>query len=169
MTARSAVVVVDTNVFGADLVRQGAPLATLYRPLLEGRSFVLSFQTVAELRFGALRQGWGTRRLDRLDERVARAHVVWPVPSCSMSTSTCGCDVSKAVMLSLSLITMPTAGSRQRRSDSESRSFPTTRCSRGLQASRWSATQPERASTGRRSRAARTARRRRMVSVIQGS
>ena len=80
MTARSAVVVVDTNVFGADLVRQGAPLATLYRPLLEGRSFVLSFQTVAELRFGALRQGWGTRRLDRLDERVARAHVVWVGP-----------------------------------------------------------------------------------------
>ena len=80
MTARPAVVVVDTNVFGADLVRQGAPLATLYRPLLEGRSFVLSFQTVAELRFGAVRQGWGTRRLDRLDERVARAHVVWPGP-----------------------------------------------------------------------------------------
>ncbi len=55
MTARPAVVVVDTNVFGADLVRRGAALASLYRPLLEGRSFVLSFQTVAELRFGALR------------------------------------------------------------------------------------------------------------------
>lgn len=80
MTARSPVVVVDTNVFGADLVRRGAPLASLYRPLLQGRSFVLSFQTVAELRFGARRQGWGARRLDRLDERVARAHVVWPGP-----------------------------------------------------------------------------------------
>lgn len=35
---------------------------------------------MAELRFGALRQGWGTRRLDRLDERVARAEVVWAGP-----------------------------------------------------------------------------------------
>ncbi len=80
MVARSPVVVVDTNVFGADLLRRGAPLAELYRPLLEGRAFVLSFQTVAELRFGALRQGWGTRRLARLDERVARAEVVWAGP-----------------------------------------------------------------------------------------
>lgn len=60
---RPPVIVVDTNVFGADLVRRGAPLATLYRPYLEGRSFVLSFQTVAELRFGALRKGWGAARL----------------------------------------------------------------------------------------------------------
>lgn len=80
VTARPAVVVVDTNVFGSDLVRRGAPLAGLYRPVLEGRSFVLSFQTVAELRFGALRQGWGAHRLDRLDERVAQAHVVWAGP-----------------------------------------------------------------------------------------
>ncbi len=57
-----------------------APLATLYRPLLEGRAFVLLFQTVAELRFGALRQGWGKQRLDRLDQRVARAELVWPGP-----------------------------------------------------------------------------------------
>ncbi len=80
MVARASVVVVDTNVFGSDLLRRGAPLAALYRPLLEGRAFVLSFQTVAELRFGALRQGWGTRRLARLDERVARAEVVWAGP-----------------------------------------------------------------------------------------
>jgi len=80
VVARSSVVVVDTNVFGADLLRRGAPLAELYRPLLEGRAFVLSFQTVAELRFGGLRQDWGTRRLARLDERVARAEVVWAGP-----------------------------------------------------------------------------------------
>ncbi len=51
MVARSPVVVVDTNVFGADLLRRGAPLATPYRQFLEGCFFVLSFQTVAELRF----------------------------------------------------------------------------------------------------------------------
>lgn len=41
---------------------------------------MLSFQTVAELRFGALRQGWGTRRLAHLDERLNRAEVVWAGP-----------------------------------------------------------------------------------------
>ena len=79
-TARAPVVVVDTNVFGADLVRRGAALATLYRPFLEGRSFVVSFQTVAELTFGAARQDWGPARLGRLGERIARAEVVWAGP-----------------------------------------------------------------------------------------
>lgn len=77
---RPPVIVVDTNVFGADLVRRGAPLATMYRPYLEGRSFVLSFQTVAELRFGALRKGWGAARLRRLEERLSRTEVVWAGP-----------------------------------------------------------------------------------------
>lgn len=46
-------VVVDTGVFAAELLRRGAPLAASYRPLLEGRPFIVSFVTVAEVRFGA--------------------------------------------------------------------------------------------------------------------
>ena len=72
--------VVDTNVFGADLLRRAAPLAEFYRPYLAGRRFVVSFQTVAELTFGARRQGWGHARLHRLDERLARAQVIWAGP-----------------------------------------------------------------------------------------
>lgn len=78
--SRRPVVVVDTNVFGADLLRRGAGLAALYRPYPQGRAFVVSFQTVAELTFGALRQGWGHSRLRRLEERIGRAQVVWAGP-----------------------------------------------------------------------------------------
>lgn len=71
---------VDTNVFSADLLRATRPLVDLYRPLLTGRRFVVSFQTVAEIRFGALRRGWGRERVARVTERLASAEVVWPGP-----------------------------------------------------------------------------------------
>jgi hypothetical protein len=43
------------------------------RPLLEGRPAVISFITVAELRYGAKLAGWGTARLVRLDHELSRA------------------------------------------------------------------------------------------------
>jgi predicted nucleic acid-binding protein len=52
-------VVVDTTVFSALLISGRVDLRRLYRPHLEGRRIVLSFQTVAEIRFGALNAGWG--------------------------------------------------------------------------------------------------------------
>lgn len=36
--------------------------------------------TVAELRYGARRAGWGDSRLRRLDTRIASAEIVWPGP-----------------------------------------------------------------------------------------
>ncbi|CAN5493992.1 hypothetical protein BH23ACT7_BH23ACT7_17950 [soil metagenome] len=41
-----------------------------------GRPAFPSFQTVAELRFGALRRGWGSARMRRLEAEVARAEIV---------------------------------------------------------------------------------------------
>ena len=79
--ARSSTVVVDTNVFSADLLRATRPLVSLYRPLLEGRRFVISFQTLAELEFGFRRRDWGSARLGRAREHVRRAEVVWPGPA----------------------------------------------------------------------------------------
>jgi predicted nucleic acid-binding protein len=73
-------VVVDTNVFGADLVRSTRPLVELYEPLLAGRRYVVSFQTIAELEFGFRRAAWGEERLRRALSHVARAEVVWPGP-----------------------------------------------------------------------------------------
>jgi predicted nucleic acid-binding protein len=56
-------VVVDTSVFGADLLKVRAPLAASYQPFLVGRAVFISFVTVAELRYGARRADWGDPRL----------------------------------------------------------------------------------------------------------
>lgn len=80
MRSRSTTVV-DTNVFSADLLRATQHLVELYQPLLTGRRFLISFQTVAEIRFGAQRRGWGAARTSRLDEKLAYAEVVWPGPA----------------------------------------------------------------------------------------
>ncbi|MGH9156682.1 MAG: PIN domain-containing protein [Acidimicrobiales bacterium] len=58
MGSRPATVVVDTNVFSADLLRATHPLVEVYRPLLAGRRFVISFQTVAEILVGARQRHW---------------------------------------------------------------------------------------------------------------
>lgn len=70
--------VVDTNVFGAEIVRRTGDLARLYRPVLLGRPLFISFQTLAELRYGAHLRRWGRHRLQRLELYIARAEVVWP-------------------------------------------------------------------------------------------
>lgn len=72
-------VVIDTGVFGADLV-PGSPLTALYEPLIAGRPAFISFQTVAELRYGAMRRGWGEHRMRRLEASIARAEIVWAGP-----------------------------------------------------------------------------------------
>lgn len=75
MPSRQAVVVVDTNVFGAFLTRRNAPLVDLYASHLVGRVIVLAAQTVAELRYGALLAKWGPSRRAALERRLARARV----------------------------------------------------------------------------------------------
>jgi len=47
---------IDTDVFSADLV-PGAQLAERYAPIIAGRPALISFQTAAEPRYGALRRG----------------------------------------------------------------------------------------------------------------
>jgi tRNA(fMet)-specific endonuclease VapC len=68
-------VVVDTDVFTARLIANSL-LARRYEPVLVGRNEVISFQTVAELRYGAQLRGWGTNRLDRLEAAIAAVEVV---------------------------------------------------------------------------------------------
>jgi predicted nucleic acid-binding protein len=62
----------DTMVFSALSVRDRRELRQLYRPHVEGRRIVLSVQTVAEVRFGALDAGWGEQRRRELEERIAK-------------------------------------------------------------------------------------------------
>jgi predicted nucleic acid-binding protein len=81
-------VIIDTGVFGARLTPQGQSLASAYRPLLEGRPAVISFITVAELRYGAKLAGWGTARLVRLDHELSGAETVWPGPNLTETYAT---------------------------------------------------------------------------------
>lgn len=81
MAARAATVVVDTNVFSADLLRSTQPLVEAYRPLLTGRRFLISFQTLAEIQFGLRRRDWGPVRIGRAQAHIERAQVVWPGPA----------------------------------------------------------------------------------------
>ena len=72
-------IVIDTNVFSADLV-PGARLTDLYEPLVVGRLGFISFQTAAEVRYGALRRGWGEARTRRLEAKLQRTTILQSGP-----------------------------------------------------------------------------------------
>ncbi len=77
MTARKwrGPAVVDTDVFSSELV-PGSVLAERYRPLTLARPTFISFQTAAEIRFGALLRGWGEARRLRMEAWLAVAEMV---------------------------------------------------------------------------------------------
>lgn len=66
-------VVVDTMVTSWLFDERLNPRAEQYRALIDGRPIVLAFQTVMELRYGALHAGWGELRRRRLERRSGRA------------------------------------------------------------------------------------------------
>ena len=72
-------IVIDTDVFGADLT-PGSKLADLYEPIIVGRHAYISFQTVAELQFGALLRGWGQPRMLKLSAKIESAEIVHSGP-----------------------------------------------------------------------------------------
>jgi tRNA(fMet)-specific endonuclease VapC len=79
-TARSrGPIVIDTDVFSADLV-PGSRLAERYAPLITGRLAFISFQTAAELRYGAIRRGWSEPRMLRMEATIERVEVVHSGP-----------------------------------------------------------------------------------------
>ena len=57
--------------------RQPAPAET-YRSLIADRLVVVSFATVTELRYGALKAGWGELRRRGLERDLARLVIVQP-------------------------------------------------------------------------------------------
>lgn len=76
--ARAAGVVVDTMVISWLFDDRPNTLAESYREIIGGEPVVLAFQSVMELRFGALRAGWGELRRRRLERRIAEIAVVQP-------------------------------------------------------------------------------------------
>jgi predicted nucleic acid-binding protein len=81
--ASTSLAVPDTNIVSAILVgprrTKEAELLKRYDRHLRGRSFVLSFVTVAELRFGAQKMSFGAGRLAAMEDWISNtASVVMP-------------------------------------------------------------------------------------------
>jgi hypothetical protein len=72
-------IVIDTDVFSADLV-PGSRLTEPYAPVIAGRPAFVAFQTVAELRYGAIRRGWGEARMFKLEAKIQRVEAVHTGP-----------------------------------------------------------------------------------------
>lgn len=68
-------------------------LAAEYTSLIGGRSIKISFATVTEMRYGALRAGWGELRRRGLERDLARFVVVQPddnlMSICAKLRATC--------------------------------------------------------------------------------
>ena len=68
-------ILLDTNVFTARL-REKSPLASPYAKHLFGQRLLVTPQTVAEARYGALKANWGPVRLRRLAQLTARTRLL---------------------------------------------------------------------------------------------
>lgn len=117
--ARSAALVVDTMVMSALVNAARDPeRARTYRSLVGGRPVVVSFATVTELRYGAVKAGWGELRQQGLERDLARVVVVQPddrlMRVCAELRDAC----ERAVWRSARRCTRQTGGSRRRRCDS---------------------------------------------------
>ena len=73
---RASHVVVDTDALSWALDPRPHPRGTSARTLIGGRTRVVSFITVTELRYGALLAGWGELRLRSLARSLADLDVV---------------------------------------------------------------------------------------------
>jgi predicted nucleic acid-binding protein len=74
--ARRAGVVVDTMVMSWLIEPERSPLADPYRELIGGRPTLVVFQTVMELRFGALNARWGELRRRRMERNLSRLTLI---------------------------------------------------------------------------------------------
>ena len=67
--AQNYLVVADTNV--VSYIFRDDPIGEPYRAALANRRRVISFQTYAELMYGALSSNWGQRRINDLAEHIS--------------------------------------------------------------------------------------------------
>jgi predicted nucleic acid-binding protein len=90
----STSVVVDTMVVSA-LVNAGRDpaAAATYRSLIGGRSVVVSFVSITEMRFGAIKAAWGEIRRRSLERALSQLVVVQPdddlMLTCAELRATC--------------------------------------------------------------------------------
>lgn len=78
VAAAQGPVVIDTMVLSALLDTRPSSVGPTWRSVIGGSPTVLSFCTVTEVRYGALRAGWGELRRARLERDLARFAVIRP-------------------------------------------------------------------------------------------
>ena len=72
----STALLADTNILS--YAHNEHTLWNAYQPILSGKMVLIAAQSVAELRFGAFRVGWGERRMARLEALIQAYPVVYP-------------------------------------------------------------------------------------------
>lgn len=70
------IILVDTGVFSAGLARKPRADLAPYAARMVRNQVLLTVQTVAELRYGALVAGWGSTRAGRLDRAIEEVDIV---------------------------------------------------------------------------------------------
>jgi len=78
LSTSSGILVVDTGVFSASLSPRRDHVEELYADDLAGKRLFISFQTSAEIRYGALKARWQTKRLELMEQRLQSAVEVPP-------------------------------------------------------------------------------------------
>jgi hypothetical protein len=116
----------------------GSRLAERYAPIIRVREAFISFQTAAEVRYGALRRGSGAARMlnSSSTPRSIGSRSFTPAPSSYSSTPNSAPTAMPPAMRSPSARTTPTAGSPRPHYASGSRSSPTTESSAASPTSR---------------------------------
>ncbi len=76
MVANPSPIVLDTSVVSL-LFRRNEPV-TYYRERIRGHRLIISFQTLEESWFGAIKDGWNTRRKNILRRHLDQFEVRWP-------------------------------------------------------------------------------------------
>ena len=76
MATNPSPIVLDTSVVSL-LFRRNDPV-TYYRERIRGHRLIISFQTLEESWFGAIKDGWSTRRKNILRRHLDQFEVRWP-------------------------------------------------------------------------------------------
>ena len=76
MPPADSLVVLDTSV--VSLLMRGGTGAEYYQNSIVGKRAVISFQTLEEAWFGAIKAGWGEARRSRLARHLDQFEVIWP-------------------------------------------------------------------------------------------
>jgi tRNA(fMet)-specific endonuclease VapC len=87
-------VLIDTDVLS--YLHNNHSLAVAYRAILVGRQGFVALQSVAEMRFGAILNGWGEKRRNALEDFLSAYTVISPDDATALHWAQLRAQVSRA-------------------------------------------------------------------------